>query len=72
MKIAGAKRIFFLEKLPHPGLGMAVSSFVLPVTEDLQILVIMLLYLWSILFTLPKTCSETDQVFSRRLKERKD
>ena len=51
MKIAGAKRIFFLEKKPHPGLGMAVSSFVLPITEDLQILVIMLLYL-SILFTL--------------------
>ena len=51
MKIAGAKRIFFLEKKPHPALGKAVSSFVLPVTEDLQILVIMLLYL-SILFTL--------------------
>ena len=46
MKIAGVKRIFFFEKKKsHPGLGMAVSSFVLPITEDLQILVIMLLYL---------------------------
>ena len=45
MKIARAKRIFFGKKKPHPGLGMAVSSFVLPITEDLQILVIMLLYL---------------------------
>ena len=46
MKIARAKRIFFgKKKKPHPGLGMAVSSFVLPITEDLQILVIMLLYL---------------------------
>ena len=45
MKIAAAKRIFFLEKLPHPALGTAVCSFVLPITEDLQILVIMLLYL---------------------------
>ena len=46
MKIEGAERIFFfLQKLPHPGLGMAVSSFVLPITEDLQIVVTMLLYL---------------------------
>ena len=36
MKIEGAERIFFLQKLPHPGLGMAVSSFVLPITEDLH------------------------------------
>lgn len=44
-KLRVLKGFFFLEKKPHPGLGMAVSSFVLPITEDLQILVIMLLYL---------------------------